>query len=96
MKFRGRGFKQLTGLANYTEYWTYRGWLHRADYDNRWWTNLTRLRVPVIDNPHNTSTIPYNCIDSGGPFAVKKGIPREADAGITNEHSRSISINIML
>lgn len=94
MKFRGRGFKQLTGLANYTGYWTYRGWLRRTDYDNNWWQNSTRLRVPVIENPQNISTIPYNCIDSGGQFAAKNGVSRRADAGVTRENSRSVSMII--
>lgn len=94
MKFRGRGFKQLTGLSNYTVYWTYRGWLHRMDYDNNWWQNSTRLRVPVIDSPQNISIIPYNCIDSGGQFVAKNGVLRRADAGVTRDSSRSVSMVI--
>ncbi|HCB2206794.1 hydroxyethylthiazole kinase [Citrobacter farmeri] len=94
MKFRGRGFKQLTGLSNYTKYWTYRGWLHSTDYDNNWWQNPTRLRVPVIDSPQNISTIPYNCIDSGGQFVAKNGVLRRADAGVTRNSSRSVSMVI--
>lgn len=37
--FRGRGFKQMTGRANYCEYWVYRGWLTTADYVDAWWRN---------------------------------------------------------
>ncbi|WP_449550125.1 hydroxyethylthiazole kinase [Lelliottia amnigena] len=94
MKFRGRGFKQLTGLASYTGYWTYRGWLRHTDYDNRWWQNPTQLRVPVIDTPQNISTVQYNCIDSGGQFVAKNGVLRRADAGVTRESSRSVSMVI--
>lgn len=75
MKFRGRGFKQLTGLANYTGYWTYRGWLKpQRDYDNNWWSNPMALKIPVINNPQVIGLIPYNCIDSGGHFVARKGV----------------------
>jgi hydroxyethylthiazole kinase len=36
-KFRGRGFKQLTGRANYGMYFTYRGWLAPHSVGARWW-----------------------------------------------------------
>ena len=94
MKFRGRGFKQLTGLANYSGYWTYRGWLRSTDYDDSWWRNPNRLRVPLIDDPQNISTTPYNCIDSGGQFVAKNGVLRRADAGVTRESSRYVSMVI--
>ena len=90
MKFRGRGFKQLTGLANYSGYWTYRGWLRSTDYDDSWWRNPNRLRVPLIDDPQNISTTSYNCIDSGGQFVAKNGVLRRADAGVTRESSISL------
>ncbi|HDU2764557.1 TPA: M23 family metallopeptidase, partial [Klebsiella pneumoniae] len=32
-KFRGRGFKMLTGLNTYSSYWVYRGWLSKNDFD---------------------------------------------------------------
>ena len=94
MIFRGRGFIQLTGLSNYTRYWTYRGWLHSSDNDNLWWQSATRLIVPKVDNPQNISTIPYNCIDSGGQFVARNGVPRKADAGVTRERSISVSMVI--
>ncbi|EPJ2983868.1 M23 family peptidase [Klebsiella pneumoniae] len=36
-KFRGRGFKMLTGLNTYSSYWVYRGWLSKNDFDEYWW-----------------------------------------------------------
>ncbi|MDR3448024.1 type VI secretion system tip protein VgrG [Dyella sp.] len=39
-KFRGRGFKQMTGRGNYHKYWTYRGWLDPKSVKDNWWTNL--------------------------------------------------------
>ncbi|CAK6608008.1 Murein DD-endopeptidase MepM and murein hydrolase activator NlpD, contains LysM domain [Klebsiella pneumoniae] len=36
-KFRGRGFKMLTGLNTYSSYWVYRGWLSKNDFDKYWW-----------------------------------------------------------
>lgn len=37
--FRGRGMKQLTGRANYADYWVYRGWLAKNTFSDRWWRN---------------------------------------------------------
>jgi predicted chitinase len=74
-KFRGRGFKQLTGLFNYSEYWVYRGWLQRSSFDASWWRdpqyeakNRGRMakRSPVIENPQVVAANPFNCMDSGG------------------------------
>lgn len=36
-KFRGRGFKQLTGRANYGTYFIYRGWIASSSVGSRWW-----------------------------------------------------------
>jgi hydroxyethylthiazole kinase len=36
-KFRGRGFKQLTGRANYGMYFSYRGWVAPQSVGARWW-----------------------------------------------------------
>lgn len=38
--FRGRGFKQLTGRSNYSDYWIYRSWLDPATVGTAWWRNL--------------------------------------------------------
>lgn len=74
-KFRGRGFKQLTGLINYSRYWVYRGWLDRSTFDDNWWTDRQyaahnaahmTLRPPVVDDPHRAAETPYNCMDTGG------------------------------
>lgn len=71
MKFRGRGMKQLMARANYASYWVYRGWLNRESFDSPWWNAQTLSngkRAPVIDDPQRISTIPFNCIDTGGWF----------------------------
>jgi hydroxyethylthiazole kinase len=38
--FKGRGMKQLTGRANYAEYWLYRGWISTTEYSDSWWRNV--------------------------------------------------------
>lgn len=64
-KFKGRGFKQLTGRYNYAEYWNYRGWLRRGiDYDIGW-ENDRNKRHPRIDDENRIITNPYDCIDTG-------------------------------
>ena len=74
-KFRGRGFKQLTGLLNYSRYWVFRGWMDPATFDDSWWTDRQyvaqnaagmRLRPPVLDDPQRATETDYNCIDTGG------------------------------
>ncbi|MFC3552416.1 hypothetical protein ACFOLC_15535 [Lysobacter cavernae] len=91
MKFRGRGFKQLTGRDNYSKYWVYRGWLNPGlDFDENWWARAGRRPAPIPD-PQRISTIPYNCIDSGGQFCVKNGIPRAADGGVNRNASDAVS-----
>ncbi len=74
-KFRGRGFKQLTFLDNYTKYWVYRGWLKKESFDANWTADpaykkknrsLLKKHPPIISNPEAISLNPYNCIDSGG------------------------------
>lgn len=64
-KFKGRGFKQLTGRYNYAEYWNYRGWLRKGiDFDYFWETN-TNKRYPKIEDENRLTTHPYDCIDTG-------------------------------
>ncbi len=74
-KFRGRGFKQLTGRDNYVHYWVYRGWLAASSFDDQWWSDpqyqahheagMTK-RAGIVDNPEAVTETPYNCMDSGG------------------------------
>lgn len=74
-KYRGRGFKQLTGLINYSGYWVYRGWLDKSTFNDSWWIdpqyklkNKSKMtkKYPIVDDPHLISSIPFNCMDSGG------------------------------
>ncbi|WP_340520598.1 hypothetical protein [Cupriavidus necator] len=73
-KFRGRGFKQLTGRSNYAAYWVFRGWISLLSFSSSWWLDpefIARNRVGMkkvpatIDSPQDVS-IPENCIDSAG------------------------------
>lgn len=97
MKFRGRGFKQMTGRSNYAQYWVFRGWLRTGiDFDDNWWlaprrpTDAPRRPAPIAD-PQRISTVPFNCIDSGGQFAARNGILRQADGGITRTNADNVS-----
>ncbi|STQ91713.1 M23 family metallopeptidase [Iodobacter fluviatilis] len=74
-KFRGRGFKQLTGRTNYVQYWVYRSWLSTSSFDDYWWDDPQylahneagmRRRAGIVNNPEVVTAIPYNCMDSGG------------------------------
>jgi len=74
-KFRGRGFKQLTGRINYVQYWVYRGWLASSSFDDQWWSDPQYIaknsvgmkkRPGVVDNPDLVGAFPYNCMDAGG------------------------------
>jgi predicted chitinase len=74
-KYRGRGFKQLTGLSNYSRYWVYRGWLSKTSFDDNWWTDQaykvhdrTRMKKmePKIDDPEKANSTVFSCIDTGG------------------------------
>ncbi|TAM55064.1 MAG: hypothetical protein EPN57_03360 [Paraburkholderia sp.] len=89
-EFRGRGFKQLTGRANYAAYWVYRGWLKTKDFDDGWWLDhaykqhnaaTMKKRPALIAEPDRVIRDPYNCIDSGGFFVAIKNddVKREID-----------------
>ncbi len=78
-KFRGRGFKMLTGLNTYSSYWVYRGWLSKNDFDKYWWDDPEykkknsagmKKKPPKIGNPQKVTENAYNCIDTGGFFIV--------------------------
>jgi hydroxyethylthiazole kinase len=51
--FKGRGMKQLTGRANYAEYWVYRGWLLRSTYSDNWWRHVGWWGIPGNANNYN-------------------------------------------
>ncbi|GLH20569.1 MULTISPECIES: M23 family metallopeptidase [Pseudomonas] len=45
--FRGRGFKQLTGRANYANYWVYRGWLQASSFTDNWWKHTAWWGITI-------------------------------------------------
>jgi len=64
-RFKGRGFKQLTGRYNYAKYWCFRGWLTEGkDFDIGWERDTTK-RYPKVDNPERVIESAFNCIDTG-------------------------------
>ena len=73
-KFRGRGFKQLTGRSNYADYWTFKAWISSTSFTSFWWTDPAYLaknrsgmtKIPaMIDAPQRVA-LPENCLDSAG------------------------------
>ncbi|HCD3913362.1 TPA: M23 family peptidase [Escherichia coli] len=104
-KFRGRGFKQLTGRSNYAEYWVYRAWIDTNSFTAKWWEDpLWRLhdrrrltRIPAnIEEPHRVTRSEYNCIDTGGFFIVKTVDRRGTRSSITramDQDSEVIHLN---
>ncbi|WP_199052633.1 M23 family metallopeptidase [Aquitalea sp. ASV15] len=98
-KFRGRGFKQLTGLENYSKYWIFRAWLDKTLFDENWTNDpayLTRnkskmkMKPPNIENPELLSINTYNCIDSGGFYL--SCIRQEAKLTMTHIDKSTIKI----
>lgn len=70
-KFKGRGFKQLTGRYNYGQYWAFRGWLEIGkDFDLGWETDKDK-RFPKIADPDKLITDPFSCIDAGCWYIVR-------------------------
>jgi predicted chitinase len=88
IKFRGRGFKQLTGRYNYAEYWVFTGRID-SNYDHAWFKN--RALGPQIVNPEIVGDDPYTCVDTAAFFCVRFGIPKAADAGVTETAANKVS-----
>jgi predicted chitinase/murein DD-endopeptidase MepM/ murein hydrolase activator NlpD len=100
LKFRGRGFKQLTGLINYSRYWIFRGWLDKNTFDDSWWTDrqyiahnaaLMTLRPPVVDDPQRATETPYNCLDTGGWYL---GSERPDTLHQIDRDSKSLAVTV--
>ncbi|WP_338340232.1 peptidase M23 [Burkholderia vietnamiensis] len=103
-KFRGRGFKQLTGRSNYAAYWTFRGWLSISTFTADWWTDPSfcahnrsgMKKVPAtIDDPQNIA-LPDNSMDSGGFYMrfekpeVAKNIDRDFQSAATSDADKKV------
>ncbi|WP_217590199.1 M23 family metallopeptidase [Burkholderia sp. GbtcB21] len=101
-KFRGRGFKQLTGRSNYADYWTFRGWISSSSFTESWWTDPEfrarnrsgmKKNPAVIDDPHKVA-LPENSMDSGGFYLrferpdVAKNIDRDSPGIAISEAGR--------
>jgi predicted chitinase len=64
-RFKGRGFKQLTGRYNYAEYWCFRGWLKKGkDFDVGWEHDRSK-RYPPVEKPERLIENSFNSIDAG-------------------------------
>jgi predicted chitinase len=99
-KFRGRGFKQLTGRSNYASYWVFRGWISRTSFNPSWWDDPAYIahdrngmkKIPAkIDDPQRIS-FPENCIDCAGfylrferPSTIEKIDSDKAETALTNK-----------
>ena len=94
VKFRGRGFKKLTGRFNYSEYWVYRGWLDAKSYDHAWFANKKNgkpLPGPQINNPEIAGNDTYACVDTAGFFCVRYLVARVSDRGVEREISGAVT-----
>ncbi|WP_250463365.1 M23 family metallopeptidase [Caballeronia sp. GAFFF2] len=102
-KFRGRGFKQLTGRSNYASYWLFRGWITRSSFTDSWWNDAAFRRhdrngmtkTPAnIEDPHRVAFI-ENCIDSGAFYIrverpkVVQEIDRDTLRAASNDQERN-------
>ncbi|REG50416.1 putative chitinase [Paraburkholderia sp. BL6669N2] len=60
-KFRGRGFKQLTGRANYGVYFRYRGWLAWQAVGVTWWQDARWWGFnPPYSSSHHANLLPIH------------------------------------
>ncbi|MGZ2747638.1 peptidase M23 [Burkholderia stagnalis] len=94
VKFRGRGFKQLTGRFNYADYWVFRGWLNGKSYDHAWFKKKEgdHFKVgPNITNPEFTGNDAYTSVDTAGFFCARYLVEKAADAGVTEAASRAVT-----
>ncbi|VWB99216.1 M23 family metallopeptidase [Burkholderia lata] len=94
VKFRGRGFKQLTGRYNYSEYWVYRGWLKSSSYNHAWFkkkVNGNFLPGPEIINPEFAGNDACVAVDTAGLFCVRYLVTKAADGGVTEKVSAEVT-----
>lgn len=89
VKFRGRGFKQLTGRYNYSRYWMFRGWLDGKSYDQQWFKKSKP--GPLIDNPEIAGNDPFTCVDTAGFYCAYRNVAKAADAGVNEVASFAVS-----